>query len=129
LHGVGKTASRVVANGRGIRSTIAFTSGLDPNDSIDVRVTGGGGGADTETGSLDVAPVTPLGTDVLDTRATQIDDEVSGEAIGGELGAEGVDVVGLVVVGVARGDGVWAGGGEGVVVGNVYYIELGNAAW
>ena len=83
----------------------------------------------TEAGSLDVAPVTPLNTDVLDTRATLIDDEVSGEAIGGELGPEGVDIVGLVVVGVARGDGIGAGGGESVVVGDVCRIELGNVAW
>lgn len=120
LHGIRKTASRVVTRRRCIRSAITFTSGLDPYDSIDVRVTGGGGGAHTEAGSLDVAPVTPLNTDVLDTGATLIDDEVGGEARGCEHGAQGVDVVDLVVVGVAGGDRIRAGSGESVVVGDVY---------
>jgi hypothetical protein len=69
----------IVSSARGVGGTIALTSGLDPDDGIDVRVVGVGRWADTEAGTLDVAPITPLASDVLNTRATLVNDEVSGD--------------------------------------------------
>ena len=117
------SAEGVVANSRGIRSTIRFTSRLDPNDGIDELRTGVGRRASTETGTFDVAPVAPLLAEVLLAGTALVDDEGGGEPLVLEFGREGVDVVDFVVVLVALGDGVGGGGGEGVVVGDVWGKE------
>ena len=52
-----------------------------------------------------------------------VDDEGGGESLVLEFGREGVDVVDFVVVLVPLGDGVGGGGGEGVVVGDVWEKE------
>lgn len=88
----------VVADSGGVGGTIALSSGLDPNNSINQGVAGGGSGAGAEACADDVAPITPLRADVLDTGTALVDDEVGREAVLGEEGAEGIDVVGLVVV-------------------------------
>jgi hypothetical protein len=90
-----ESAGRVEANRGAVRGTVALTTGLDPDDGVDERVTSVGRRASTEAGTLDVAPVTPLLTDVLDTRASLVDDEVGGEVVLRKQGSEGVDVVGL----------------------------------
>lgn len=74
---------------------------------------------DTETGVLDVAPVTPFVTDVLYSGTTLVDDEVSGEASLSKHGTEGINVVLFVVVVVGRSRGIGVRGTESVVVGNV----------
>ena len=112
--------SRIEPRRRAVRSTIRFTSRLDPNDGIDELRTGVGRRASTETGTLDVAPVAPLLAEVLLAGTALVDDEGGGEPLVLEFGREGVDVVDFVVVLVPLGDGVGGGGGEGVVVGNVW---------
>lgn len=99
LLGVRETAVGVVAGARGVRGTVALASGLDPDDGVDERRAGVGRRAGTEAGVVDVAPVTPLLADVLDTGAALVDDEVRGEALLGQQRREGVDVELLIVAG------------------------------
>lgn len=75
-----KSAVGVVARRRGVGSTVALASGLDPDDGVNEAGSSVGGGASSEASTLDVAPVTPLLADVLDTSAALVDDEVGGEA-------------------------------------------------
>ena len=58
-----------------------------------------------------------------------VDDEGGGEPLVLEFGREGVDVVDFVVVLVALGDGVGGGGGEGVVVGDVWGKKGEKIGW
>ena len=99
----------VVSGRRSVGGTVTFTSGLDPDDGVNEAGDGAGGGASSETGTLDVAPVTPLLTDVLDTRAPLVNDEVSRETALRQHGCKGLNVEELVVVGVALSDGVGSG--------------------
>lgn len=117
--GIWATAHRIVTGGAGVGGTVGLSSWLDPDDGIDVLVSSVGGWAETETGTLDVAPVAPSRADVLDTRTALVDDELSVPSLGAEHRSKGVDVVGLVVVRVALGGWVGRGSSEGVVVGNV----------
>ncbi len=71
---------RVKASSGTVRGTVAFTSRLNQDNSINKAGAGVRGWAHSETGTLDVTPVTPLAPDVLNTRTTLIDDEVSGES-------------------------------------------------
>jgi hypothetical protein len=80
-----ESASAVEARRRAVAGTIGLASGLNPDDRVDERRTGVGRRASPEPGALDVAPVTPLTTDVLDTRAALVDEEVCGEASAGKL--------------------------------------------
>lgn len=73
---------------RGVAGTVTLASGLGPDDGIDGGEPSVGRGARAEAGALDVAPVTPLLTDVLHTGATLVDDEVGGESGGSEKGRE-----------------------------------------
>lgn len=118
-YGTYQRASRVEPGRRAVGSTVGFASRLDPNDGVDELGPGVCGRAGTETSTLDVAPVTPLLTEVLLTGTTLVNDEGGGEALGLEFGGEGVDVVDFVIVSVALGNGVGGGGGESVVVGDV----------
>ncbi len=140
LEGIGEAAVVVVAGSAGVAGAVALATGLDPDEGIEEAVAGVGGRARTEAGALfsvskfcegdkrdgalethnGVAPVTPLRlAGGLLAVAASVGDEVSREAGVGEERAEGLDVVLLVVVGVALG--VRRGGGDapGVVVGNV----------
>ena len=119
LLGVRETAVGVVAGGTGVAGAITFTSRLDPDNRIDQAGTSVCCGAGTEAGLVNIAPITPLLTDVLDTRATLIDDEVGREALLCQKRGKRIDVVDLIVVRVTLGDGVGGGGREGVVVGDV----------
>ena len=104
-----------IKSGRaGVAGTISFTSGLDPDDSINVRGRSGGGRPWSESSSLDVAPVSPGLTDVLDTGTALVDDEVGRE--GAQERTQSFHVVLLVVVAVSRGDWVR---GRGTIRGQV----------
>lgn len=78
----------VIARRGGVGGTVTLTSGLDPDDGVDEAGASVGGRAGTETSALDIAPVAPLISDVLNARATLVDDEVSREATAAELGSE-----------------------------------------
>jgi hypothetical protein len=102
-----KTARRVVAGSRGVGGTVRLASRLDPDNGINEVRASVSRRAGTEASTLNVAPVAPLVTDVLDTRATLVDDEVGREALAAECGRELLDEVDLIVVRVrARG---WVG--------------------
>lgn len=122
LEAVRLSAERVVTGSGLIRSTIGLTTGLDPDKGIDERRSSGGGRADTETGAFDVAPVTPLLAETLDTVAASIDDSLARHAGALELRGEELDVfllgLGLVPLGVGR-IGELARAIEGVPAGDV----------
>lgn len=105
LESVRLSAERVVADGAGIRGTIGLTTGLDPDKGIRKAGASVGGGADTETGAVDVAPVAPLLAEMLDTVAAGIDDGLAGHASRLEFGREGLDVELLVLALVPLGVG------------------------
>lgn len=92
----------VVSGRAGVTSSITFTSGLDPNNRINQGGAGVCSGASSESGTLDVAPVTPGSTDVLLTRASLVNDKVSRH--GSQKRSQGTDIVDLVVVGVPGSD-------------------------
>ena len=50
----------IVAWAAGIAGTIAFTTGLDPDDSVDQAGTSVRGRAQAKASVVDVAPITPL---------------------------------------------------------------------
>lgn len=85
--GINTTRLIVPISGR-VAGTVTLTSGLNPDDLVDVGGAGLAGGARTEAGTLHVAPVTPDGTDALDTGTALVDNELGGEAGGGEDGRE-----------------------------------------
>ena len=87
----------VVSGRASIRSTIRLATRLDPDKGIDERVSSGASGADTETGAVDVAPVTPLLAEASDGVAAGIDDGLGRHAGSLELGAEERDVEFLVL--------------------------------
>ena len=99
-----KTTVSIVA-GRGcVAGTVALASRFDPDDGVDKRRPSVKSGACAESCTEDIAPVTPLITDALHTRTALVDDEVSGESI--HERSESLDVVHLIVVVIARRDGV-----------------------
>ena len=72
----------VVSGGRGVGGTVTLSTGLDPNNGVEQ----GGrkatrGGASAESSVVDVAPITPLLSDVLNTRSALVDDEVGRDCI------------------------------------------------
>jgi hypothetical protein len=67
------TTEGVVAGSRAVRRTVRLTTGLDPDERVDERGASVGGGSDTETGAVDVAPVTPLEAETADGVAASID--------------------------------------------------------
>ena len=91
------SAVRVVALGASVAGTIGFTTGLDPDEGISLRVTSLTGWADTETGAVDVAPVTPLLAETGNGVTASINDGIVGHASSLELLAEGSDVLLLVL--------------------------------
>jgi len=119
LVGVRERAMRVEPRGTRVARPIALSSRLGPHNRVDRGKRGARRWADTKAGTLDVAPVTPLLPEVLDTRTPLVDDEVRREARAGEQWRQRLDVEDLVKVGVARGDWVGAVRRKRVVVGNV----------
>lgn len=109
LEGIGLAAEAVITNSRAVGSTIRLTAGLDPDEGISQLEAGVGRGGTAEAGTVDVAPVTPLLAETLDTVAASVDDGVVGHAGGLEALAKGVDVSALVLARVVLGVG---GGGE-----------------
>lgn len=123
LEGILLATERVVAGSAAVRGTIGLTTGLDPDERVDEGATSAGRGANTETGTLDVAPVTPLLAESLDGVTAGIDDGLAGHASLLELGREELDVLllvlGLVPLGVSGlGELSWAKV-PGVPAGNV----------
>jgi hypothetical protein len=107
------SAERIVAGGGRVAGSVGLATGLDPDKGVDERVSGGACGAYTEAGALDVAPVTPLLAETLDTVAGCVDDGLAGHAGGLELGGDHGDVELLVlrlVVLRVSGFGELAGG-------------------
>lgn len=99
----------IVTWGGSVGSAVTFSSRLDPNDSINERRASVGGWPHAEACTLNVAPkrsvqhrivrrikmvlpVTPLLTDVLDTRATLVNDERSRESLRRESRSKGLEV-------------------------------------
>jgi hypothetical protein len=91
------TAEGIVTVGSGIAGTIRFTTGLDPDESINVGVASAASRTDTETGTLDVAPITPLWAETSDTAAASINDSLGGHTGALEGGTEVLDVELLVL--------------------------------
>jgi hypothetical protein len=107
------SAVRVVAGSAGVGSTIGLATGLDPDEGINEGISSGASGADTETGAVDVAPVTPRLAEASDGVAAGIDDGLAGHAGALELGAEErhveLLVLGLVILSIS-GCGELSGG-------------------
>lgn len=78
----------VITRRRAVACSVALSSRLDPDDGINQRVAGVRSGLSTESGALDVAPVTPGGTNVLYTGTALVDDELGGETSGVNDGGE-----------------------------------------
>lgn len=74
----------VITNCRSITGSVTFASGFDPDNSVNERRTSVQCGMRSEASTLDIAPISPRVTDVLDTRATLVDDEVGRESTGRE---------------------------------------------
>lgn len=106
LVGIGLSAVRVVTGSTLVAGTVRLTTGLTPNEGIGQLVTGVGSRADTETSTVDVAPVTPLLTEAGNGVTASVHDGVVGEARGleggRELGDVGLLVLARVVLGVRR---------------------------
>lgn len=92
----------VVASGGSEGSAVTLTTRLHPDKGINKRRACVGGGTKTKTGADGIAPVTPsqLAGGLL-TRAALVNDEVSVPSLSSEEGLESLDVVLLVIVGVA----------------------------
>lgn len=121
LKSVRETAVKVVAARRGVGSSVALATGLDPDKGINEIVTSAGGRPDTETSADGVAPITPscLSSWLL-AAAAGISDEMNiCPTIVLEKWGNGVDVELLIVVGVTGGVRWGRADGESVVVGNV----------
>jgi hypothetical protein len=111
---------RIVASGARVAGTVALSARLDPNQSINERVSRVRSRQAAETGSLDIAPVAPsLLLRRLHAAAALVDDEVRVPAVACDQRRDGVDVQLLVVVLVALGVGGCGGDVETVVVGSV----------
>jgi hypothetical protein len=100
---IGLSAERIVTASRGVAGAVRLSTRLDPDKGIDEWVASGGGRSDTETGSVDVAPISPGVTEALHGVATSIDDGVVGHAARVEERADGVDVSLLVLAFVILG--------------------------
>ncbi|TLS30183.1 hypothetical protein PpBr36_03865 [Pyricularia pennisetigena] len=99
---------------------VRLTTGLDPDDTVDVGVLNRRAGGDAEARRLDVAPLSPLLAGAGQVDAALVDEEARRQALGLEVRGERQCVVRLVVgigplgVGLER-----LGHDEGVVVGHV----------
>lgn len=103
LEGVVLAAEAVVPGGGRVAGSVGLATGLDPDEGIGKLVAGVGRGADTESGAVDVAPVTPLVAQASDGVAAGIDDGVVGHAGRLEQRRKGVDVDLLVLARVVLG--------------------------
>lgn len=92
----------VIARAAGVASTIAFTTRLDPDNSIDQAGSGVRRGPGAEACVVDVAPIAPLLADVLHTGAALVDDEVGRETLLRQEGSQGIDVKLFIVAGQGR---------------------------
>ena len=117
---VRERARRVVAGRGRVGRAVGLAAGLDPHDRVDERAGRARRRARAEPGALDVAPVAPLVADVLHAGPALVDDELRGEARGGEHRPERLDVQQLVVVRVALRDRVRRRRLERVVVRDVW---------
>lgn len=103
LVGVVLAAEAIVASSARIRGTVTLAAGLSPNESVRLGVTRISGRSNTETGAVDVAPVTPLLAETGDGVATGVHDGIVGHAGRLELGAELCHVRLLVLAAVVLG--------------------------
>jgi hypothetical protein len=88
LVGIVVAAEGVVARGRGVARAVGFAAGLAPDEGVDELDAGVGGGAYTETGALDVAPVSPDFAETADAVAGWglVCARRKGEAVGARTG-------------------------------------------
>ena len=95
----------VIAIGRGVGSTIRLTTGLDPDEGINKRITGIRGRTRAEASAAGVAPMALLDlASGLLAGAADVDDELGvGPAVGGQDGGDGGDESLLVAVDVGGG--------------------------
>lgn len=117
-------------------TNITLSTWLDPDESISERVASVSGGSDSESGADNVTPISPSllsrGLDSISGFAsisrylervfgglTGVDDEMSWVSSRGEKRCQGVDVLLLIAVRVARGVRGAGSDTPGVVVGNV----------
>ena len=87
----------IVTRGRWVADTIRFSTRLDPHKGINESRRSRGCRSGTETGSLDVTPITPLKTETLDSVATSVNDGVARHSTCGNKWAEDFDVALLVM--------------------------------
>lgn len=97
---------------------IALTTGLDPDNAIDVLVIGLGGRGLSKAG-LDIAPVAPVVAGTWEGDTALINDEAGGKALSLEGRGEVRDEVALVVGLAAISDGFGGFSGKSIVVGDV----------
>jgi hypothetical protein len=97
LIGIVLSAERIVPGRARIARTVGLATGLDPHKRINKSVAGLAGRTHTETGALDVAPVTPLLAEASNTVARGVDDGLSWHAGRFELGGDHGDVKLLVL--------------------------------
>lgn len=76
---VGLAAEGVVSGSTLVAGAVRLTTGLTPDEGIGKLETSVSGGADTETGAVDIAPVTPFLTETSDGVSASVDDGVLGE--------------------------------------------------
>lgn len=102
LQGVLFATVVVVASGSSEGSAVTLTTRLHPDKGINKRRACVGRGTKAKAGADGIAPVTPsqLASGLL-TGAALVNDEVSVPSLSGEEGLESLDVVLLIIVGVA----------------------------
>jgi len=76
---VGQSTVTIETGGGRITGAVTFTSRLDPDNRIDQGRSCVESGTCSEASTFDVAPISPLLTNVLDTRTSLVDDEVGRE--------------------------------------------------
>lgn len=97
---------------------IAFASGLDPDNAIDVHVAGLSSRRLTKA-SHDIAPLAPVLASTGNSDTALVDDEAGGKSPRLKARDKGEGEVALVIGAAALGEGLRMVGVESVVVGNI----------
>ena len=100
------SAERVVSCRGGVAGSITLSTGLTPDKGISKLISGLRCWADSEAGTVNVAPVTPLKAETLDGVAAGIHDGVVGVASSSKRLTEDGDVALLILARVVLSIGV-----------------------